>query len=267
MSSVRFVSLAWSKLILCSTNHRPCYWSNLPCDWPSSAWAYSEQETENRPRSMYQGVPIEVLLVPNQRVAAYGSDCCFMPAMHRCIRTIGHERVLLQASDPDEATIAVAMARPIMARPIQIHLPKGDLYTTYQLTPTRSNWVMHHNTPISQIPQCIRHVSHSVQKYVHMSVTKWGIVGYGTGALWNLCNRSMAGKQFVRHHIIILQIISLPTQMFLQKILLNWSILLVSCSTIHRHSNMWMRQRNVRLFSVIDRYITFHPVKQPYCGM
>ena len=25
-------------------------WSNLPCDWPSTAWAYSEQETENGPR-------------------------------------------------------------------------------------------------------------------------------------------------------------------------------------------------------------------------
>ena len=44
-------SLAWSKLRLCSANHRPGYWSNLPCDWPSTAWAYSEQETENRPRT------------------------------------------------------------------------------------------------------------------------------------------------------------------------------------------------------------------------
>ena len=39
-----FLSLAWSKLRLCSANHRPGYWSNLPCDWPSTAWAYSEQE-------------------------------------------------------------------------------------------------------------------------------------------------------------------------------------------------------------------------------
>ena len=29
------------------------YWSNLPCNWPSTAWAYSEQETENRPRSLW----------------------------------------------------------------------------------------------------------------------------------------------------------------------------------------------------------------------
>ena len=45
-----FLSLAWSKLRLCSANHRPGYWSNLPCDWPSTAWAYSKQETENGPR-------------------------------------------------------------------------------------------------------------------------------------------------------------------------------------------------------------------------
>ena len=34
-SRVRFLSLARSKLRLCSANHRPGYWSNLPCDWPS----------------------------------------------------------------------------------------------------------------------------------------------------------------------------------------------------------------------------------------
>ena len=45
----RFLSLARSKLRLCSANHRPGYWSNLPCDWPSTVWAYSEQETENGP--------------------------------------------------------------------------------------------------------------------------------------------------------------------------------------------------------------------------
>ena len=45
MTWARFLSLAQSKLRLCSANHRPGYWSNLPCDWPSTAWAYSEQET------------------------------------------------------------------------------------------------------------------------------------------------------------------------------------------------------------------------------
>ena len=48
-SRARFLSLAQSKLRLCSANHRSRYWSNLPCDWPRTAWAYSEHETENRP--------------------------------------------------------------------------------------------------------------------------------------------------------------------------------------------------------------------------
>ena len=51
ITKARFLSLAQIKLRLCSDNHRPGYWSNLPCDWPSTAWAYSEQKTENRPKS------------------------------------------------------------------------------------------------------------------------------------------------------------------------------------------------------------------------
>ena len=49
VTRVRFLSLAWSKLKLCSGNHRPDYWSDLPCDWLITAWAYPEQETENGP--------------------------------------------------------------------------------------------------------------------------------------------------------------------------------------------------------------------------
>ena len=45
----RFLSLAQSKLRLCSANHRTGYFSNLACDWLSIVWAYSDQETENRP--------------------------------------------------------------------------------------------------------------------------------------------------------------------------------------------------------------------------
>ena len=45
-----FLSLAQSKFRLCSVNHRPCYWSNLACDWPSTAWVNSKLETENGPR-------------------------------------------------------------------------------------------------------------------------------------------------------------------------------------------------------------------------
>ena len=40
----RFLSLARSKLRLCSASH-----STLRCDWSSTAWAYSEQEKENGP--------------------------------------------------------------------------------------------------------------------------------------------------------------------------------------------------------------------------
>ena len=47
-----FLSLARSKLRLCSANHRAGYFSNLTCDWLSIAWAYSKQETENEPRSL-----------------------------------------------------------------------------------------------------------------------------------------------------------------------------------------------------------------------
>ena len=46
-TKVRFLSLARSKFILCSANHRPCYLSNLPCDRQSTALAYSEQETDD----------------------------------------------------------------------------------------------------------------------------------------------------------------------------------------------------------------------------
>ena len=50
----RFLSLAQSKLRLCSANHRAGYFSNLTCDWLSMVWAYSKQETENGPRSKVQ---------------------------------------------------------------------------------------------------------------------------------------------------------------------------------------------------------------------
>ena len=45
----RFQSLARSKLWLSSANHRPGYWSNLPCDWPSTAWAYPSKRQKTGP--------------------------------------------------------------------------------------------------------------------------------------------------------------------------------------------------------------------------
>ena len=44
-----FLSLPPNKLRLCSANHRPGYWSNLPCDWPSTAWAYCEERQKTGP--------------------------------------------------------------------------------------------------------------------------------------------------------------------------------------------------------------------------
>ena len=44
------------------------------------------------------------------------------------------------------------------------------------------------NRLFSQIPQCNRQIA-----LVHISVTKCCIVGYGTGALWYLCDRSLVG--------------------------------------------------------------------------
>ena len=49
-----FLSLAPSKLRLCSANRRAGYFSNLACDWLSIVWAYSEQERENGPRAPSQ---------------------------------------------------------------------------------------------------------------------------------------------------------------------------------------------------------------------
>ena len=47
---------------------------------------------------------------------------------------------------------------------------------------------------ISQIPQCIQQISHNAPfcTHLHISVTEWCIVGYGTGALWDfICNMSI----------------------------------------------------------------------------
>ena len=48
---------------------------------------------------------------------------------------------------------------------------------------------------MSQILQCIRQISHNApfcNRNVHISVTKRCIVGYRTGALWDLCESSIS---------------------------------------------------------------------------
>ena len=60
VTRARFLSLVRSKLRLCSANHRPGYWSNLPCDWPSTAWAYSQARDRKQALILllphYQGI-------------------------------------------------------------------------------------------------------------------------------------------------------------------------------------------------------------------
>ena len=60
----RFLSVAWSKLRLCSANHRAGYWSNLACDWLSIVWAYSEQETENGPWFLFHKAGFQIPVPP-----------------------------------------------------------------------------------------------------------------------------------------------------------------------------------------------------------
>ena len=64
VNRARFLFLARSKLRLCPVNHRTGYWSNLPCDWPSTAWAHAKQETENGPRP-WLSLPSRFLLGHN----------------------------------------------------------------------------------------------------------------------------------------------------------------------------------------------------------
>ena len=71
-----FLSLAWSKLRLWSANHRPGYWSNLPCDWPSTAWTYSEHETENGPGLFYVDALLYRGFLAPYTTATGCTSCC-----------------------------------------------------------------------------------------------------------------------------------------------------------------------------------------------
>ena len=65
----RFLTLAQSKLRLCSANHRAGYFSNLACDWLSIVWAYSEQGTENGSWSVKISVQISVVFQQRRSVS------------------------------------------------------------------------------------------------------------------------------------------------------------------------------------------------------
>ena len=58
-SWARFLSLTQSELRLCSANHT-AYISNLPCDWLSIVWAYSEKEQENRGPGQVSGTQLKI---------------------------------------------------------------------------------------------------------------------------------------------------------------------------------------------------------------
>ena len=68
-----FLPLARSKLRLCSANNTPGYWSNLSCHWPSTAWAYSEQETEIGPMCLDLPKKAPTLIV-----------CCISVSPRKC---------------------------------------------------------------------------------------------------------------------------------------------------------------------------------------
>ena len=78
--------------------------------------------------------------------------------------------------------------------------PHGDNFVTtgpisgcHGDNPHSSQWGSS-NRFISQIPQCIRQISHNAplcNRNVHISVTKWCIVGREDGALWDKWDRSI----------------------------------------------------------------------------
>ena len=62
VSLAHFLSLPGSKLILCSPNHGPDYWSSLPCEWPRTAWADSKLKAKDRQQALipYKGTVLPV---------------------------------------------------------------------------------------------------------------------------------------------------------------------------------------------------------------
>ena len=51
---------------------------------------------------------------------------------------------------------------------------------------THGLYPSHNSHKASNIPQCT--ILSQKYAHIHISVTKWGIVGYVTGELWHLCN-------------------------------------------------------------------------------
>ena len=87
-----FLSLAPSKLRLCSANHRAGYFSNLACDWLSIVWAHSKQETENRPRSygyqQFLNSWSQVMHICVSKLTNIGLDNGLLPGRHQAIISV-----------------------------------------------------------------------------------------------------------------------------------------------------------------------------------
>ena len=98
----RFLSLARSKLRLCSANHKPGYWSNLPCDWLSTVWANSEQEKENRPSSWFYPTGA---VIAYRNWYQYWGHCCLINDLRSSPQPEGKARVLWWASHVVNETI------------------------------------------------------------------------------------------------------------------------------------------------------------------
>ena len=77
VSRARFLSCAWSKLRLCSANHRPGYWSNLPFDWPSTVWRRRGRQVSSAPAFQHIIGPVLILnLVRHILYMASQLTCC-----------------------------------------------------------------------------------------------------------------------------------------------------------------------------------------------
>ena len=78
-----FLSLARSKLRLCSASHRPGYWSNPPCDWPSTAWAYSESRDRKRAQVSIGTADVPACIFVRKPWDTW--DATVMLRMHSCV--------------------------------------------------------------------------------------------------------------------------------------------------------------------------------------
>ena len=77
------------------------------------------------------------------------------------------------------------------------YLYNGNTHTLYPWGPGIQSAA---NRLISQIPQCISPISHNAtlcNRNVHISVTKWCIVGYFSDALWDLWDGSIGFLRFL----------------------------------------------------------------------